>query len=1203
MRRPVRRWRAFYDGEAMKAITIAISGQTPLAASIAAELHEIGHTVSVADNQTGPLRDVADALGLAASPDCAASAPVAWRIVCEAHAADGCDTRDAAARVLRFAALAEQVPPQRVRLEWHLLHAPDDWRVAATQTVEFDAPVCGADLVGEIEHGALQLLTDVVNRIARDLFDDTPHPPVDNGYAQPLDLIALARWHASNETHRHYACEPSLPEMVARAAQATPGATALIDADDSLDYQALLTRAARFAHALHSGSHGVPPKVVAVCLPKSAALYTAMLGILGSGAACVPLDPAFPPERIRLILQESGAQGLVSDASFEAAALEGMGIRLIDAPQPNTDATLPSPLWPIELDAQRASRCAIAIYTSGSTGVPKGVMLSHGNLVHFCHWYRDHCALDASTRALQFSTIAFDASLLDIFPTWLAGGTLIVPTETQRRELDALQALVDAQRVTHAFLPPALLAALPDSAWPSLRHLVTGGDVCDPDTIARWSAGRQFHNIYGPTECTVLATTSRLEAGSNNRRIGRPIANVRCYVLDDNGRPVCTGQAGELHIAGAGVGMGYLGQPVLSAERFVAEPGGDATMYCTGDIVQWDVDGSLLYIGRRDKQIKIRGFRVELGEVENAVLDTQLYRQCAAIADERKRIRVFVAKPAHASGNAETLRTALAASLPDYMMPFDIAELEILPATPNGKIDRAALACLPLSRACATGGDACEPRTATERHLRNLWAQLLDLDAAEIGRQDSFFELGGHSLLVSRLMLAVKRELAGNAPLGRFMEQPTIEALASLLTDDDLQRGDRIPARVHEDRHLPRDIQPQSTRDEETGRGAVLLTGANGFLGTFILHELIAKTDGPIYCVVRAHSVAEAHHRLDDAVIVNGMEHLCGHPRIRILLGDLAKPRLGLAEDVWQRLAGEIGTIYHNGAHVNHVYDYPFLYDENVGSTLALLRLACEGRRKALHYISTLSAASTIDARGNVLEAPPGTNAPVFVNNGYNLTKWVSEHLVWEAVQRGIDATILRPGNITGHAQTGLCQPGRNRILLLVKGSVQLGFAPGGEAQFDLSPVDFLARAIVGCTLDPRRSERVFHLHNPRPLTWNGYLQALARLGYPLVLEDAATWRNRLLSIDEANALFDVVAFYLDDRQDDIGDMSVIDHARSAATLARLGIAYPEKDERLLGQHFRYLIDCGFLPPPDPHTPMVDRAPRAADPHDAEPAW
>ena len=1205
----------------MRTLTFAVSGNNRLAANLLALLHDIGHEVRTVGVRPGPLLEMAQVLGVteaAAGHAQAGAQEVEWLVRC---GPDGLAERAAGApakkpddaprrefpRELEFNATSATFPPASVLVGWCSRNAAGALRQIRQCKIELTPTLCGADMVAEIEAAAEDLFTEIVSLLGRDALNDEARP----GTAEPaardlLELDALAGWHATNQTAHAFELDPSLPEMVSRTARATPDAIALHDEQGTVDYQTFVGAALKLAGRLAAEAPHVPfkttasvargepaPRVIAVRLRKSSLLYVAILGAIGSGAAYLPLDPSFPAERVRLILEQAHADCLITDDTFDADVLAGLPVTLVRLTQLDaTGVDIRRTAWPVEADPDRLRRCAITIFTSGSTGVPKGVMLTHRNLLHFCHWYRDYIELSPASRVLQFCTVAFDVSLLDIFPTFLAGSTLVIPTEEQRHALDDLSRLIAEQRLTHAFLPPALLAVMPPSDWPDLKHLLTGGDICFPETIARFSAAHHFHNIFGPAECTVLVTIARLQASDENRLIGRPLANVRCYVLDESGHPVRTGEAGELCVAGAGVADGYLHRADLSRERFVPNPyaradgvwpsAHDELLYCTGDIVRWDEQGALHFIGRRDAQVKIRGFRVELGEIENAALAAQLYGQCACVVDERKRIRIFVSKPRDALVTPDALRAMLTVKLPDYMLPYEAIVLDALPATNNGKIDRGALARIPSQRASAAAGEG-EPANATERQLRALWATLLDLDEVEIGRHDSFFDLGGHSLLVSRLMLAVKRQMAGNAPLARFMEKPTIEALASLLTDRDRKKGDRIPPRVFADMRLPDDIRPlEGLRPDPRRIANVLLTGANGFLGSFIAAELVVRSDATVWCLIRAKHEEEGRARLDTALRTNGLAALAGHPRLKVVIGDLAEERLGLSRETWQQLAERIDAIYHNGAHVNHVYDYPFLYRANVASTLELLRLACERRNKSLHFVSTLSAASATGRDGRLIEDGPSLDAPAFVNNGYNVTKWVSEHLVWEAAQRGIDTTILRPGNITGVARSGLCLPDRNRVLLLVKGSLQLGFAPSGDTAFDFSPVDFLARAIVLCTLDPQREQRVFHFQNPQPLTWEGYLAALARLGYQLALEDPAAWRDRLMSIDESNALFDVVAFYLDDSQEDIGDMARIEHHASAATLDRLGLAYPEKDVTVLDAHFGYLLTSGFLPAPPP---------------------
>lgn len=1187
----------------MRNVVFALAGNSRLGARLAAVLHDMGHTVFAIDTAPGPLRDMALTLAMPTCTDGATPVDVEWLLTCD----DSPVPPNVTARhTMKLAVHADAFPPRRALAQWRLRGGDGSTdRLVDSRECRFEALNCGADVVFDIEAAVEEMLVDIVGRLGRDALDPHALPaaslPAD---AVALDLHATLGWHAANETRSAFTLEATLPEMIGQTACATPDAIAIHDVEGDVTYRAFAGAAMKLSHRLSAmapvaaaaiddasaiSETKAAPRVVAVRLRKSRLLYVAMVGAIGAGAAYLPLDPSFPAERVRAILEQSRADVLITDDAFDATRLADLPLtvlRLTTLDDAGVDPGVSS--WPVEACPDRATRCAITIFTSGSTGTPKGVMLTHRNIVHFCHWYRDYIGLDADSRVLQFCTVAFDVSLLDIFPTFLAGATLYVPTEEQRHALDELSDLIGRHALTHAFLPPALLAAMPDAHWPALRHLLTGGDVCFPETIERWSRGRTFHNIFGPAECTVLVTIARLAAGDSNRMIGQPIANVRCYVLDETGRPVRTGESGELCVAGAGVADGYLLQPELTDRSFVRNPfsrvGGtwpeahDERLYRTGDIVQWDQNGLLHFVGRRDAQVKIRGFRVELGEIESAVLRSAMYGQCACVVDDKKRIRAFVAKPLVADATAEGLRVALEQRLPDFMLPHEVVVLERLPATNNGKIDRSALARMPSQRAAGLAHDS-EPANDTERALRALWATLLDLDEAEIGRDDSFFHLGGHSLLVSKLMLAVKLQFAGNAPLARFMERPTIAALATLLTDGDKNRGEQVPSRVFDDMRLPEDIQPlEGLRARGSAPRSILLTGANGFLGSFIAAELIAQTDAELYCLVRASDEATAQARLDAAFRTNGLAALAGHPRIKVVVGDLAKPHLGLAADTWRHFARTLDAIYHNGAHVNHFYDYPYLYDANVGSTLELLRLACERRNKSMHFVSTLSAASAMDAQGHLLEAGPAMNAPAFVNNGYNVTKWVSEHLVWEAAQRGIDATILRPGNITGVASTGHCLPDKNRILLLMKGSLQLGFAPDGDTDFDFSPVDFLARAIVCVTLDSERSENVFHLQNPRPLTWSGYLRPLERFGYALTLEDPERWRKRLPAIDESNALFDVVAFYLDDAQD-IGDMSRIDCARTSSTLARLGVRYPEKDASLLDNHFRFLIESGFLPP------------------------
>ncbi|CAN7571794.1 amino acid adenylation domain-containing protein [Pseudoduganella sp. LjRoot289] len=1168
----------------MKSLIIGVSGTDGLATKAMVALFELGHEVLVLPGSGEQFLEIAASLGVAVlTRDAAAHMPPLDALLLLAEGAAAPAWLQQPCHEVRCGISLDAARGQTGELAWSIGPATA-MRTLCSTTFTVGGQRSGADLAAGVTQLALDLLMEAVGHAAQ--HNGVWGVQAASAATARCDaasmLETLAFCHQSNRPARPGAPQGSLFAQFADAATAHPRHTALVAPDATLSYQELFDYAAAIAEDLLQ--RGLAPQdgaetVIGVAMPKSARLYATILAVVGIGAAYVPLDPAYPAPRLAAVAEDAALAQVLTDAEH-AATFERLGLQTIQVVpyQPGVCAgpAAPSP-FARAAQQHQPQRLATVIYTSGSTGRPKGVMLEHRNIAAFCHWYRGHVGLTAVSRALQFSTISFDASLLDIFPTLFAGGCVIAPSEQQRHDFSALDELVRAHGVTHAFLPPALLAGLPDFAWPALQHLVTGGDVCDPDTIGRWKRGRQFHNIYGPTECTVLATTSNFSLDSANKNIGQPIAGARCYVLDDNRKPVRGGEQGELYIAGAGVGRGYFRQAALTGERFLADPlEHGASMYRSGDIVTWRADGGIEFIGRKDFQVKIRGFRVELGEIENAVLACALFKHCAVVVDEQKRILAFVAKPCHAAANAADVKAGVRQRLPDYMVPFQVTVLPALPATDNGKTDRRAL----LALAAPAARDAVEETlSATESRLRPIWAAVLQLDETEIGKTDSFFDLGGHSLLVSRMLLAIKKEWAVSTPLARFMEQPTIAALALLLTDDTIRKGDSIPEQVYTDMLLPVSVAPMPAANPALhAPRAVLLTGANGFLGVFLLQQILQQTDAVVHCLIRAATPEQGSRKLGAALAANGLQALAGQARIRIVLGDLEQPGLGLPAQLFDELAQQVDVIYHNGANVNHVYDYRYLANANVRSTLELLRLATTGKNKALHYISTLSAASNVDAAGRIVEDGPARTPPAFVNNGYNLSKWVSEHLVWQAIGRGLTGTIIRPGNISGHTQTGVCQPDQNRIMLLIKGSVQLGCAPAWDSGFDLCPVDFLAEAAVRCSLSARLDTPVLHFHNPKPLDWVDYLACWRGFGYPLALVAPDEWRRRIVEVDESNALYNVLSFYLDESNEDIGDMSHIDHLRTEAALARLGMAFPDKSAAMIENNLRYLQDSGFMP-------------------------
>nr|QEO74607.1 AMP-dependent synthetase and ligase [uncultured bacterium] len=566
----------------------------------------------------------------------------------------------------------------------------------------------------------------------------------------------------------------TLPALFAAQVASTPDEPALVVDGEQLTYAELDAAANRLARFLLDRGVG-PERIVALALPRSAHLVTAVLAVLKTGAAYLPLDPDYPAERIELMLEDA-APALVLATTGTAGRLPAGAVLLDEEPMGRWSSE------PVHT-AVDARHPAYVIYTSGSTGRPKGVVVSRGNITNFVVGMRDRFALSRGDRLVAVTTIAFDIAALELFVPLVSGATVVVAGWDVVRDAERLAELVERHGGTVLQATPTLWQTLADERPDVLARLrvLVGGEALPAGLAARLrELAVDVTNLYGPTETTVWSTAALLDDRPGAPVIGRPVLNNQVYVLDGRLAPVPVGVPGELYIAGAGVARGYLGRPGLTATRFVANPfaAGGARMYRTGDLVRWAKDGNLEFLGRVDDQVKIRGFRIELGEIE-AALDAQPevgHAAVAARADGAGTTRlVGYVVPADRDIDPSALRTRLAARLPDYMVPSAVLVLDELPLTPNGKIDRRALPDPDFTGLVSEDG----PRTPQEEILCGLLAEVLRLD--RVGVHDNFFELGGHSLLATRLVSRIRGVLGMEVPIRAVFDGPTPARLAELL--------------------------------------------------------------------------------------------------------------------------------------------------------------------------------------------------------------------------------------------------------------------------------------------------------------------------------------------------------------------------------------------------------------------------------------
>lgn len=573
-------------------------------------------------------------------------------------------------------------------------------------------------------------------------------------------------------------------EMVEASARREPAAPALVAAGQTLSYAELNARANRLARELRTLGAG-PGKRVAIACQRGCAQVLSVLAVLKAGAAYVPLDPQYPPQRLEFMLADSGA-GVLLTESATADLLPSHDAHVLRTDKFDWDTgdsdNLPT----------HDGELVYVIYTSGSTGQPKGVELTHAGLANLLQWQTSQPRLSAAARTLQFASLSFDVSFQELFTTWSQGGTVVLLAEDMRRDMAQLSRFIADSAIERLYLPFAALQPLAEHLLRhadrlQLRDVIVAGEQLQVTPAIRTLFERldnaALHNHYGPSETHVVTAWTLLEAPQDwpgLPPIGCPVSNTAVYVLDSRGRPVPAGVPGELCVAGVQVGRGYRGRPELTAARFVADPVGSGRMYRTGDRGRRLADGTLEYLGRTDEQIKLRGFRIEPGEIEAHLLRVPGVRQSAvalsAAAGSEPRLVAYVVTADAAEVATDDLRARLRNELPDYMVPATIMVLETMPLTPSGKLNRAGL---PPPDLAPARNVYKAPATPEEAALANIWAVLLGIERP--GVDDDFFALGGHSLLATQLLSRIRDQFSVEIPLNTLFEQPTIAGLAAAL--------------------------------------------------------------------------------------------------------------------------------------------------------------------------------------------------------------------------------------------------------------------------------------------------------------------------------------------------------------------------------------------------------------------------------------
>lgn len=920
-------------------------------------------------------------------------------------------------------------------------------------------------------------------------------------------------------------------------AQRFPHAVAVVDGDLTLTYAELHARACVLARHV-SQCTSAPQEPVGIVVQHGVGDVVAQMAVLYAGRTCAPMDPTLADHQIQGRLERLDARCVLTDRvnrdrelPFHVVCIDQSdqfhdqfidqsdqyddstpeADKFIDDSTPEIDKFINhSPpgtdKFPLPTSLEH---CTHLIHTSGTTDEPKAVQIAARSILHVV-FHAPFEALDASDVVAHVNNSSFDVSLFDIWAPLLRGARIAVLTKAVLLDLPVMAREIDRLAITVMATTTALLnlaAFTYPRAFARLRICFIGGEAANLAAlkiVLDEGPPEMLINAYGPTECCIFCLAHRVtpkDVRDGAVSIGMPVGRAVAYVLDDAGNP---GDEGELCIGGPGVSPGYVGRPDKNAVAFTAAPGlvtaegKPLRLYRTGDMVRRRPDGQIDYVGRRDHQVKIRGFRIELGAVEAALLATGLFSEAVALKIEMPQegagsILVAYAVPAQLTEtpSVDEAVASVRAVLPDYMVP-QLELIDQMPLNNHAKVDRKGLAEL-FGRRWSTGPTS-EPQDAARdvrSALAGLWATILAAPVSVFERDDDFVSLGGTSIQASLLISQIRRTFGVHVSLLTLYDNSTLGALESVIAESLDGRSETIRDERHvwlADSMLADDLPCPSgpavdwCRDLE---GRVFMTGATGFVGAFMLADLLRMPHvRQIGCLVRAPSEAVGFERLRAAMAKYGLWHEAFAGKLLALPGLLEDEYLGMGRQRFDDVAGWASVVFHLGARVNYTQPYSLHRPANTVGTRNVVRLACAGRLKALHYVSSISCfgptgfvtgATTVKEDESLL--PHLVALPY--DHGYAQSQWVAEQLLRRLMDRGFPVVVYRPGFITGHSQTGACNPD-DFLCRLIQACGEMGCYPKLPNQRkEFVPVDYVNAAILHIAASPESLGRAFHIVPP----------------------------------------------------------------------------------------------------------------------------